>query len=1093
MPDKIIHLRSLTPGSVPTTSSLGVGQIAINVPDGKAFLRQSGSQGDTIQSFVTTNSTTTGSINISGSVTLTGSLNISGSTTQIGNNNLLGNTTLSGSIIISGSTIDPTVQIYGNVEHNGYIRFDPVSTNINTSISASYIYVSGSTNDLYFSQNGSGFNNVTRLRWLEGNLYTGLLNGGNLTATGTTTYQISSGSGVIVNLNASLTNNPFPTIQYINWGNLSGTITAPTTYDQSFVAISSSGQIYAQGTPFTDGQVDTYIPIGVVLHQNHTTINGVATQPSVAYGWKQRSNVFISAFGPLKLAGYTLAVSSSGGVNSTGSLIVGNGTAFLDGGNYQTDPNNPAYVTGSGATQTKIFRYYDSGSEFAYDTANGAGYGAIDPTQYSNNGVLTLVPGAGSNRQWSIQRCFFFPTSPLSPKPIVVYYGNATYTTQADAIANISIEPFTEAPNTAANAIYLGALIVRNDANFTNSATYKIVPGGLFRSVGGSGGGTTVTNTLAGLSDVSLGTLSYGDLLMYDSTHWYNTKTLSGSYTLSGSLNATEGITGSILGTASYATYAANGGVTQLLAGSGISLAPTNGLGQVTITSTGGGSGVYGNTATGSYGSFYSTQTQTVGIANNPYSMSFNNTEVANGVAISGSENTKIKITNPGWYDLQFSAQLNKSGVGAGVVNFYIWLRKNGINLAATNTIVQQQGGANSRTVAAWNWFLNAAANDYYEIMWAADATDAILEYVAAPTNGPSIPSVIATVSRIDQFLSNTGSFTGSFTGELIGTASYATNGLSSSYSISSSYSLSSSYALSSSYSISSSYSVSSSQAVSSSFATTASYVLQSVSASFSSTASFVNTLNQNVLITGSLTIASSSIGPNENTVTLGARDTAGEGGQIGFNAPGGIYTSASMLDNYQNRFRILKGTNNGSTEEVASWNLHTKQMVLNGYTSTTSFPGTAAATLAVDSSGNVITTTGGGGASFPYTGSAVITGSLIVTGSATFTDSILYDAILMTSSIVTTAGGNTTILTQATGSYRAMFAKYTVLNALNARAGEFMMVWTGSSFQFTDTSTVDIGSTAAVALTGSLSGANVLLTTAPGSGWTVKVQTTYI
>jgi len=54
------------------------------------------------------------------------------------------------------------------------------------------------------------------------------------------------------------------------------------------------------------------------------------------------------------------------------------------------------------------------------------------------------------------------------------------------------------------------------------------------------------------------------------------------------------------------ASYALNGGVTQLLAGSNISLSPTNGLGQVTINSTGGGGGNF-NTATGSYGSFYST------------------------------------------------------------------------------------------------------------------------------------------------------------------------------------------------------------------------------------------------------------------------------------------------------------------------------------------------------------------------------------------------------------------------------------------------------------------------------------------------------
>jgi hypothetical protein len=43
MADKILHKRSLTPGSVPTTSSLETGELAINVNDGKLFLKQSGS------------------------------------------------------------------------------------------------------------------------------------------------------------------------------------------------------------------------------------------------------------------------------------------------------------------------------------------------------------------------------------------------------------------------------------------------------------------------------------------------------------------------------------------------------------------------------------------------------------------------------------------------------------------------------------------------------------------------------------------------------------------------------------------------------------------------------------------------------------------------------------------------------------------------------------------------------------------------------------------------------------------------------------------------------------------------------------------
>jgi hypothetical protein len=240
----IITKNSANSGSTPST--LIQGELAINVFDGKLYYG-SGSAGvvkefntSSFASFATSAShastasfvnplrqtvqitgslTTTGSNTLIGSTFLTGSLNVTGSTTQTGNNTLIGNTSLSGSLIISGSqgAGTPTIQIFGDVNQTGYTRFLPITTNIDTSISASYIYVSGSTEDLYFSQNSKGYNNVTRLRWLEGNLYTGLLHGGVITAvTGSTTYNISSGSGIIVNLNASLNDDPYPTIQYLS-------------------------------------------------------------------------------------------------------------------------------------------------------------------------------------------------------------------------------------------------------------------------------------------------------------------------------------------------------------------------------------------------------------------------------------------------------------------------------------------------------------------------------------------------------------------------------------------------------------------------------------------------------------------------------------------------------------------------------------------------------------------------------------------------------------------------------------------------------------------------------------------------------------
>ena len=66
---QIIRLkRSTTEGSIPTTSDLSTGELAINVYDGKVFLRRSGSVDDVRQ--VLTNEYT-GSVNITGSVTAT--------------------------------------------------------------------------------------------------------------------------------------------------------------------------------------------------------------------------------------------------------------------------------------------------------------------------------------------------------------------------------------------------------------------------------------------------------------------------------------------------------------------------------------------------------------------------------------------------------------------------------------------------------------------------------------------------------------------------------------------------------------------------------------------------------------------------------------------------------------------------------------------------------------------------------------------------------------------------------------------------------------------------------------------------------------
>ena len=69
---QIIKLkRSLSAGSKPATSDLSIGELAMNVTDGKVFLRKSGSAGDNVKEIVTLDhdGTLSGSLNITGSIT----------------------------------------------------------------------------------------------------------------------------------------------------------------------------------------------------------------------------------------------------------------------------------------------------------------------------------------------------------------------------------------------------------------------------------------------------------------------------------------------------------------------------------------------------------------------------------------------------------------------------------------------------------------------------------------------------------------------------------------------------------------------------------------------------------------------------------------------------------------------------------------------------------------------------------------------------------------------------------------------------------------------------------------------------------------
>jgi hypothetical protein len=147
-----------------------------------------------------------------------------------------------------------------------------------------------------------------------------------------------------------------------------------------------------------------------------------------------------------------------------------------------------------------------------------------------------------------------------------------------------------------------------------------------------------------------------------------------------------------------------------------------------------------------SYGSFFDTTSQTASLADTIYTVNHNTTDLSNGVSIvSGS---RITISETGTYTIISTHQYVHST--GGVVTITGWLRKNGVDVSYSGTDLRLKGNGD-KDLYAINYFVEAEAGDYYELMWSANGTNTFI--VATPTRTgpvrPAVPSVITTVNKV--------------------------------------------------------------------------------------------------------------------------------------------------------------------------------------------------------------------------------------------------------------------------------------------------------------------------------------------------------
>ncbi|MEY4331446.1 MAG: hypothetical protein RLZZ196_184 [Bacteroidota bacterium] len=146
------------------------------------------------------------------------------------------------------------------------------------------------------------------------------------------------------------------------------------------------------------------------------------------------------------------------------------------------------------------------------------------------------------------------------------------------------------------------------------------------------------------------------------------------------------------------------------------------------------------------YGAFSDHTTFGPYASNAEQALSYQTTDYSSNVHIGGINSSQLVLDQDGVFNIQFSTQFHCTSSGAVV---YIWLKKNGTTIPWTGTRFDITAN-NPYAVAAWNWFVNGVAGDYFEIFWSTPSTNVKVEALTGLTGTKAtVPSNIVTVMQV--------------------------------------------------------------------------------------------------------------------------------------------------------------------------------------------------------------------------------------------------------------------------------------------------------------------------------------------------------
>ena len=161
------------------------------------------------------------------------------------------------------------------------------------------------------------------------------------------------------------------------------------------------------------------------------------------------------------------------------------------------------------------------------------------------------------------------------------------------------------------------------------------------------------------------------------------------------------------------------------------------------------------------YGAFQDTTDQSLATITATGNITLNATDYSLGTSL--VDGYKIKVDYSGLYNVQFSIQFVNTD--NNIHDIDIWFKKNNSNVAGSNSkfsVPNRHGGTDGHLIAALNFNIELAKDDYVSLAWATSSTAVTVEHLAAQTTPtrPATPSAIVTIQYLSANSYTTNLFT---------------------------------------------------------------------------------------------------------------------------------------------------------------------------------------------------------------------------------------------------------------------------------------------------------------------------------------------